>query len=393
MDAPATITLVGTLRPVRNSEAASEIAGIVKAMPCRQGDRVEEGSLLCKLNDDSLVLRLAEAKARLDALTSRHQELLAGTRQQELRRLKALLDEADAENDRWTFEMERIEQLYQGNDSNAKEYQETRADHRTAERRLIAAQAAYDLAVEGPRKEVIAQAAHEVAEQQAVVDRIASDIDKTSIRAPFTGFIVERYAEVGQWIPAGGRVVELADLATVLARVDVPESALPYLDVGDPVRVKLDALKRSFEGRIKHVIRQADQSARTFPVEIELDNSGTLLAGGMFVRATVPSGPAGREVAVPQDAVVEREGVTYVAVLLPGSRDGTSAVLTPVTVGAEVGDWIAIRAGNVQEGTAVITRGNEDILPFPTPVVVVDEQGMPRPEVPEPPRSGTSGES
>jgi len=393
LEAPSTITLVGTVRAVRRSEIGSEMAGIVKTMFCRQGDLVESGAPLCKLDDTSLVLRLAEARANLDSLKARHEELLAGTREQELKQLKALLEESVANYDRWKFEMGRIDRLYQGSDSNDKEYQDTLASYRSTEQRMIAAQAAYDLAVEGPRKEVIAQAAYEVAEQQAVVDRLQSDIDKTSIRAPFAGYVVERYAEVGRWIPAGGRVVELADLATVLARVDVPESALPYLNVGDTTRVKVDALRQTFHGRIKHIIRQADEIARTFPVEIELENEDGLLAGGMFVRATVPTGAIHRVVAVPKDAIVEREGVDYVAVVLPHQQDSTMAALTAVTVGAEIEDWIAIRSGNVPEGATVITRGNEDIMPFPTPVLIVDDKGTPVSSVPEAPAPAGQGES
>lgn len=376
-DAPSTMTLVGTVNAVRRSKIGSEIAGIVKEMPVRQGDLVEAGGLLARLNDDALSLRLAEARARLGALTARHQELLAGTRAEELVRLKALLEEAAATYNRWKFEMERIEGLYQGNDSNAREVYDTRAEFVAAERRKIAAQATYDLGVAGPRQEVIANAAYEVAEQQAIVDRIASDWAKTSIRAPFTGYVVERTTEVGEWISAGGQVVEMADLSTVLVRVDVPESALPHTAVGDPARVRIDALQRSFEGRIKHVVRQADETARTFPVEIELDNNERLLAGGMFARATVTSGPRQSVVAVPKDALVQRDGVDYVAVVIPQEGGGTAGVLTPVTVGAEVDRWIAIRAGNVQPGSRVIIRGNEDLLPFPKPVVVVDDRGTP----------------
>ncbi|MHC4698219.1 MAG: efflux RND transporter periplasmic adaptor subunit [Planctomycetota bacterium] len=377
LEAPATITLVGTADAVRRSRIGSEIAGIVAEMPARQGDLVHTGDPLCKLRDDVLSLRLAEAKASLNALKTRHEELRAGTRKEELTRLKAVLDERTAEYERWTFEIERIERLYRDSDANSKEYQDTRASFLTAERRRIAARASYDLGVEGPRKEVVRRAEYEVAEQQAVVDRIASDLSKTVIGAPFTGYIAERVAEVGEWIPAGGTVVELIDLSSVFVRIDVPESVLPYLEEGDSARVKIDALKRSFVGRVRHIIRQADERARTFPVEIEIDNRERLLASGMFARATVPAGPKGRVTAVPKDAIVERDGIPSVATVMPGEHGGIVGMLLSVSVGADVGDWIAITSGNVPAGTKVITRGNENILPFPTPVVVVDEQGTP----------------
>lgn len=377
VDAQQAIALVGTVEPVRRSRVSSKISGIVAAMPVRQGDLIAADGLICKLEDVTRKLALAAEQARLASLSAAHQELVAGTRPEELRLLKARLDESVAVYDRWRFEKERIDKLFQGKDSNDKEYQDTRAEFLAAERRRVAAEAAYNLGLEGPRQEQIARAAHDVAEQQAVVDRLAHELERTEIRAPFAGYIAERLAEVGEWIPEGGPVVEVLDLSRVLVRVDVPESALAYVNVGDTSRVMFDALGRSFDGKIKHVIRQAAKAARTFPVEIEIDNPDTLLAGGMFARASVPSGPAQKAVVVPKDSLVERDGVTYVAIVVPGQESGPSGMLVAVTVGIDIRDRITITSGNVNPGTQVITRGTERMLPFPGPIQIVDENGTP----------------
>ncbi|MFQ5413335.1 MAG: efflux RND transporter periplasmic adaptor subunit [Phycisphaerae bacterium] len=377
LDAPATITLVATVRPVRESRVASEIAGIVADMPVREGDRVDAGGVVCTLNSDALSLRHAQAVGRLEALKARHAELVAGTRPEDLERLKALADEAAAELDRSTAELQRVTNLYAADDSNTKELYDTRADFLVAKHRKRAADAAYALAVAGERKEVIAQAAHDVAEQQAIVDRAAGDLAKTVIRAPFAGHVVARAVEVGEWVPVGGTVVELVDLQTVLVRVDAPESALPFIHVGDTARVRIDALHHTVTGTIRHVIRRADPRARTFPVDIEVVSADGRLAPGMFARATLPCGAAAPVVAVPKDAVVERDGVAYVGMIVPGRRGGSAGVLMPVTLGADVGDWVAVTSRNVEPGAYVVTRGNEMILPFPNPVDVVDAHGSP----------------
>jgi len=287
------------------------------------------------------------------------------------------LDGAIAEHERQRLEMARVERLYEGRDSNAKELYDTRANLRVAEEEMNAARASYDLGVAGPRREEIARAAHEVAAQQAIVERLESDLEKMSIRAPFSGPITERKVEVGEWISVGGEIAELIDLGSVLVRVDVPESAFFYVRPEQPVRVKLDALKESVTGRIRHIIRQANPQARTFPIEIEIDNSKGRLAAGMFARATVPAGPDEKVVAVPKDSIVQREGVSYIATTMPGQQGGMMGMLMGVTVGADVEDWIAITSGNVRPGMTVITRGNEQIMPFPTPVQIVDERGTP----------------
>ncbi len=377
IDAPATQTLVGTVYASRISVIASEMAGIVDEMPIRQGDRVEAGGLLCRLDAESLSYRLAEERAELETRRARHEELLAGTRKEELTRLKALRDEVVADYDRWKFEMDRITQLYEGHDANEKEFKDARAEYLAAERRRIAADARYAEAVAGPRRETIAQAAYAVAAQEAVANRIASEVRKTAIVAPFSGYVTQRYTEVGEWIKAGGEVVQLADFSTALVRADAPEAILPYLEIGAEARVWIDALGRSFPGTIKHVIPAADLRARTFPVDVEVDNTEGLLAGGQFARVTVPAGPHEQVVAVPKDAIVERDDVAYVGVVMPGRDGGQSGMLVPVTRGADVKDWVTITSGTIAPAQRIIIRGNERLLPFPMPVEIVTEDGSP----------------
>lgn len=322
---PSTITLVGTVEPLTRSLIGSEMAGIVSSMPVRQGDLVQAGTLIAKLNDDTVRYQLEEARASLKAEEAR------------LRR--------------WRFEVKRLERLYGREQANEKEVYEVQAEH--------------DFAM------------YSVERRKAIVTRLETDLAKTEITAPFTGYVVRRETEVGEWIARGGSVVEIIDLGSVLVRVDVPEFALPFVREGNTPTVKIDALGRVFTGRVRHIIRQADAEAHTFPVEVVVDNGDQMLAGGMFARVTIVSGPTGKVVAVPKDAVVGREGVRYVGVVVPDGQGGVSGLLTAVTTGADIGDWIAITSGNIRPGGQVIIRGNEGLFPFPSPVRIVDHQGTP----------------
>jgi len=377
VDSSPTITLVGTVEPRRRSKVSAEVAGVVAEMSTREGDLIAADGIICKLDDETLKLRLAEEQAKLDGLESRHAELLAGTRDEELARLKALMQEADARYEQWKSEVQRVERLYAGRTSDDKERYVTQAEFLAAQQRKAAAEADYQLGLEGPRKEVIAQAAYAVAEQQAVVNRIATDVKNTVIRPPFAGHVVVRVVEVGEWVSVGDPVVEMVELVSALVQIDVPESALPFLHVGDPVRVKIDALQRSFEGQVRLIVRQARTDARTFPVAVLVDNREGLLASGMFARVTVPAGPSEKAVAVPKDAVVEHSGIPHVATVMPGRDGKMQGILLPVTVGLDVDEWITIASGNIRPGMSVITRGTERMMPFPMPIEIVDERGTP----------------
>ncbi len=367
---PATLTLVATVQPVRRSVIAAEVAGLVVEVPARQGDAVQAGQALCKLDDDVMSLQLAEARGRLSALDARLAELQNGTRPEELRRLKSLYEEAAAVLERWSFEMERIRSLYGEHNAGQKEVYETKALLKGAEEKAEGARAMYEMGQKGPRQEEIDRAAFEVAEQKSVVARLERDVSKCAIRAPYAGVVVRLATETGQWIDQGGPVVELIDLSSVLVRVSVPESAVNYAAPGTPARVAIDALKTTFDGTVKHVIPQAQEGARTFPVEIEVANPDGMLKAGMFARATVIAGPAQKMVAVPKDAIVQRHGVSYVMVVQPGQQ-GTMAVPTPIELGASSETWIGVTGGGIDENSRVVVRGNEGIY-FPSPVVVAE---------------------
>ena len=196
---PATSLLIGSVRPNRISIVGAEVEGLVTVLPVRQGDYLKKGTLICRLNDDTLQLELGAAEGRLQSLSA-----------------AVLIANADLQ--RWTREKERVARLEDTNRTNAKEVYDTLADFLMAENR-------------------VREAEQDVVEQNAQVEMKKIEIAKTRIGAPFDGYVTALHTEVGQWLQRGGPVVEIIDLETVLVRVDAPESAIAHIQVGDEARV------------------------------------------------------------------------------------------------------------------------------------------------------------
>ena len=278
-----------------------------------------------------------------------------------LESLKAAEEVAGADLQRWRLEKQRVELLEQTKRANAKEVYDTLADFLMAQNK-------------------VREAKQDVAQQQTLVELKQTEIAKTKILAPFDGYVTELRSEVGQWMPRGGQVVEMIDIETVLVRVDAPESAISHIRVGDEARIVLDALECAFEGRVKYVIPRAHEQARTFPVDIEIANPEHKLHSGLFARCTVKTGPAGKAVSVPKDAVVQQKGTSRIWMVQEAGPQGAMAIPVHVTLGAEVSDvdgqWVAVTSGNVLPGMKVVVRGNEQLMPFPSPVVVVQEEAL-----------------
>lgn len=325
-----TIRLVGTVLPQRRAVVASEVEGLVADLVADEGVFVRTGDLLCKLRDTPRRFAHAEAESRL-------------------KELKQSLAVLAAEFKKAEFEKTRVVRLQESHHISDKELNDALADFEAAQRR-------------------IQQAKFAIAAQKAVVERLADALARTEILAPFCGFVSAKRTEVGEWVEEGGDIVELLDLSVVRVRVDVPESYIGFCEVGAEASVGVDALGQQFAGRISRVVPSADERARTFPVEIDLPNPDGRLKAGMFVRASVPSGPKARRLLVPKDAVVMRGPLPMVFVVT-GVENGHMAAMVPVEVLSEVYDYVAVSAEALSGGSLVVVRGNENMR-GPGPVIV-----------------------
>jgi HlyD family secretion protein len=403
---PATVRLVGTVRPERRSVVAAETSGIVATFVADEGQSLQGGEVIATLDGQVAELKLEEAKALLGGHEAKLAELEAGTREEQLRRQRALVDEAQAIFEKWKHEYERVQVLSERSQSNEKERHDTEMEFRAAERRLAQCTADLDMWTNGPRKEEIAKARHDAAAQRAVTQRLARDLEKTTIRAPFDGFVVSKRTEVGEWLEAGGAVCELVAIGTVKVRADAPEATISFARPGAPASVEIEAIGRSRAATVSRVIPLAMPAARTFPVEIDLPNPDHTLLPGMFVWVNVPCGPPGKRLMVSKDAIVSHGGSKQVYVVRtappsgggkadrngakesdgvtkapavdagpPASGPGAAAPVhtampIAVTTGLEIGNEIEVQASGLSAGDLVVVRANERLF-GPTPVIPV----------------------
>src|ERR1700736_2230206 len=157
----------------------------------------------------------------------------------------------------------------------------------------IGAQLALDRAKQLAARQFGPQATADSA--QATFDQANAGIAKTEaiisqklVRAPFDGELGVRHVEVGQYLTAGTQIVSLTDLATLYANFTVTEKQSAALEVGQTVRVSVDAYPgRGFEGTINAIEPQIAPDTRNIHVQATLDNPDHILKPGMFTTTTV----------------------------------------------------------------------------------------------------------
>jgi RND family efflux transporter MFP subunit len=300
------VSLVGTAEPRKRSLVASEVAGLVKAFPVKEGQFVNKGQLLASLRTDTLEIRLDSAVASQREAKTRYEQA-----QKDLERVQVL------------FAKELVTQ---------KEMDDAVAQEGALEKRLSQLEA----------------------EIRLVQDRLS----KSTIMAPFAGWITKEHTEIGQWVEEGGPVVELVDLVRVEVQVPLPEEFVRDVRVGDPVVAFFDALPGvEVKGTIFSVIAQADRAARTFPIKVELANPDLHIKSGMVARVSLAVGAPYQAVVIPKDALVLKGGKEFAFIV--ANNTVMQVAVTPLT---HFEEFVEVQ-GAIEEGMQVVVEGNERLLP------------------------------
>lgn len=318
------ITLVGTAEPWLETIVASEVAGLVKEMEVEEGDRVIKDQILCVQDSTQLILKGESAEAEL----AEAEVMLARARR----------------------EWERQERLFSINSVSEKAYEDARFESEAAARK-----------VERLRAEV-----------RVLEDRLK----KKTIRAPVTGYVVERHSKVGQWLGEGEPVVTLIVINPMRVMVPVPERYVPWIKKGDRAQVTFDALPyRKFEGPITAVIPRADRKTRTFPVRIEIPNPDGIIMAGKLGRATFAAGKPHKAILVPKDSLVLKGARASVFIV-----DDQSVRVVTVKTGVSYGSLVEVE-GDLKAGLKVVVRGNERLIPG-QPVQIIRDTSSPDAKAP-----------
>lgn len=302
-----TIQLPGTVDSRTTSLVATTIAGLVVEYPGREGDRVKKGDVLARLRQKTRELSLQSTEGQL-------------------REAQARLDQAETN-------LKRAQELF--------------------ESKVISRQR-YDDAI----FEVNAWQG-KVAQLTADCTRLEDEVERSIIRAPFSGVVVREMTEIGQWLKQGDQVVELLSTTNLEVVVDAPERYFRLIKPGTRVRIRFESLPGVvINSTVSAVIPRADRTARTFPLKVRISNRRGRIGVGMLAQVSFLAGEPYQATIVPKDAVVT-QGPQRVVYLLNGDN-----TVNPVTVqtGEGAGDWIAVE-GSVRPGQKVITRGNERLRP------------------------------
>lgn len=372
-------TFVGSVMPKRKSDVGSAVDGRVVDFKITLGDRVKKGDELAQLLTKQLEIELAGAKAERDNRKAALDEAKRG-RAEEIEQSKAKLAGKKAARDFAISRLERYKKATNKQVYTQEQVEEFYATAVQADKAHVEEQIALKLLEAGAREEVMRQWEAKLAVQEQAIAGIEDQLEKHTIRAPFDGYIVAEHTENGQWLARGDLVATVAELDEVDVEIQVLETYIPHVRVGDEVRVEITSLPaENLIGRVVEIVPQADLRTRNFPVRVRLNNKLVdgvpQIKAGMFARATLSVGQIANALLVPKDAIV-LGGPTPMVFVADSAKQGGVSKARPVSVqlGAAWEGYLQVK-GELKPGESVVVQGNERLRPGQDVIVVREQAG------------------
>lgn len=179
-------------------------------------------------------------------------------------------------------------------------------------------------------------------------------LSEFTLNSPIAGTLVKRDLTVGSLIDSDSDPMVVIDLDDVWVIANVFERELDGIAVGAPARITVEAYPgERFDGTVRYIADTVDRETRTIKARIEVGNPGHRLKPGMFARAAIDGGRAGREVLVAPEAAIYQTGSRKIAFVAAGSDrfQVREVVLGDTEVGA-----VEIVSG-LHAGEQVVTQG------------------------------------
>ena len=261
----------------------SKVTGRLAWIGVEKGDKVKEGQVIVRLEDQEFRATYLQAKGAVENAQAYLQELQHGSRPEEIQQAQHNLDEAraTAANDKLT--LDRMKELASGGVISHQQLDDATAKYEADQQRANSLEKAFQLAKIGPRPEELLRAQGQVSQTQGQLDYAKAQLDATVIRAPVTGTILDRTAEKGELITSGfasgaaggpqGSVVSMADLNDLQVELDIAQADFARLSPDQKAFVTTDAYPdKQYDGQIAQISPEANRQKATVQVKVQVLN-------------------------------------------------------------------------------------------------------------------------
>lgn len=285
-DLSRNVASTGAIAPLVIVEVGSQLSGQLIELNADFNDEVESGQLIARLDPQTFETRVREAQATLEVAQAQVEVSRANVSnaQSQAREAQRAFERAQELLARGTYAQAQFDTAETARDSASSQVLVAQANLRNAQATLV--------------------------QRQASLESAEVDLERTYIRSPINGVIIDRQVDVGQTVAASLNAPVLFLIAQDLSRIQieaqVDESDIGQIAVGQPVSFQVDAFReRSFNGRVRQVrlAALAEANVVTYTVVIEAANPGQRLLPGMTANVSIVTGEVADALSVPTTAL------------------------------------------------------------------------------------------
>src|SRR2546421_2388136 len=368
----APIVAVGTIWPREKADVGAKISAQIKKMALLKNKVVRAGEVIAVLESRDLQAQRAEAVAALNQARAEERSLVTGTiPKTNAEDQKALMDaRAKVNNARALYERRRT--LFAQGGISKKDLEASQLDLTTAEDELRLQEQTVALRGRSLNPNDRALAAAKTAEAQQHLATLDAQLSYATIRSPITGFVTDQYQYEGEFAAAGGKLVTIGDISSVIVKAPFADTVAAQLKVGDSASVlPTDTSAEEMRGQITLLSRSSDPTNRTVEVWVALANGAGKLRTNGAAQVTVFANSRNDAIVVPASAVtLEASNADEGTVMVVDAQN--VAHEKKVTVGISAADKIEIVEG-LQAGDIVVVEGNY-ALPDGTKVEIAKDE-------------------
>jgi HlyD family secretion protein len=357
----AIVSASGKIQAKRTASITSEVTGKVTRLAVEEGDRVKAGQFLIEID-------------------SRIQRTNVDRSEANLERQKIALQQARVSLDSAKVQLQLAQDEFNRQSELRKARLATQQDYDRAENNLKVQQY-----TERNAEQAVASAEQAIKQTMADLENAQHDLSKVTITAPFDGIITKRNVEVGETAMAGFTnnpsvvLLTLADMSIIEAEIEVDETDVPSVAVGQPAKITIDALPdQTFKGHVTEVgnspiqatTSASAQQATNFKVVVTVDDKIPDVRPGFTCTADITTATRTDAVAVPIQALTAREMTVdadgnVVRQPAPGQQPRTGAV-EAAEISKAPGELPKGQTKKELEGVFLVKDGKAEFVPVKT---------------------------
>lgn len=296
---------IGTITFDKQSVLAAQNSGIVKTIKFEVGEKIKSGKTLVQIDADLLNAQIKAARANLNSAKASQKNAIK--------------------------DYERYRKLISSKSITQKEYDDA------------------VLKLDSANSNVKAL--------EAKLAELSIQSDKKRVKAPFSGTIVEKNVDLGEWVNAGSPIATLVDTSVAKVVFNVPLNVVNGLNKGDAYNLIIN--NNEVKSKLSAVIPNGDKLTRTFPVEFKADVSKLFVFNGQEAKVSLSKNGKSQAFILPRDAVIKRFGQNVIFSVTPKN----TAAMIPVEIVAYLDSQIAVNAKGLVEGMTIVKKGNERVFP------------------------------